>query len=371
MRVLFSGGGTGGHIYPAMAVINHLKKTNPDTEFLYVGAKNGLEKNIVSREGIPFESLNITGFKRKLSFENVKTVVRFLRGVSRSKKLIKDFRPDVIVGTGGYVCGPVVYAGARLGIPTIINEQNSVPGLTNKFLSRYVNKIAICLEAARSCFPKEKVVLTGNPRASEVITGNASRGRASLGLSERRKTVLIVGGSRGARPINEAVLEILGELKTRNYQVVYVTGEVHYDKVIRQAKSAGNPENVKIVPFIHQMPDVLAATDLTICRAGATSIAELTALGVPSVLIPSPYVTNNHQEKNARAIAANGAAKVLPENEMDGQKLLAIIDELINNPAALRNMHEAALKHGKPNAADEFGQLIVKLADRRKTAGPN
>lgn len=365
-RVLFSGGGTGGHIYPAMAAINEMKRLAQDTEFLYVGAKNGLEKSIVEREGISFESLNITGFRRKLSFENVMTVIRFLKGVSRSKRIIRKFRPDVIIGTGGYVCGPVVYAGAKLGIPTLIHEQNSVPGLTNKFLSRYVDKVAICLEAARPFFPQDKVVFTGNPRASEVIAGDAAKGRAALGLSKNRKTVLVVGGSRGARPINEAVLEILEELKTRSYQVVYVTGEVHYDKVISQVQAAGNPDNVKILPFIHQMPDVLAATDLAVCRAGATSIAELTALGVPSILIPSPYVTNNHQEKNARAIAANGAAKVLLESEMDGEKLLALIDQLIDDPAALDRMHEAALKHGKPHAARDLTLLIQKLSTKKK-----
>lgn len=366
MRVILTGGGTGGHIYPAMAIIKELKRLAPDTEFLYIGTEKGLEKNIVAREGIPFESLNITGFKRKLSFENIKTIYRFLRGVSKSKRIIKAFRPDVIIGTGGYVCGPVVFAGAKRGLKTMIHEQNSVPGLTNKFLSRYVDKVAISLEAARPFFPENKAVLTGNPRASEVMNGNGRKGRTALGLSKTKKTVLIVGGSRGARPINDAVISMMKELKNKPYQIVYVTGEVHYEKVMRQVEASGNPDNVKIVPFIHEMPDVLAATDLACCRAGATSIAELTALGIPSILIPSPYVTNNHQEKNARAIAENGAAKVLLEKDLNGQKMFGLIDHLLNDTASLENMHRAALEQGKPDAARSLCRLIINMANEKK-----
>lgn len=366
MKVILTGGGTGGHIYPAMAIINELKRLAPDTEFLYIGTEKGLEKDIVTREGIPFESLNITGFKRKLSFENIKTIYRFLRGVSKSKRLIKAFRPDVIIGTGGYVCGPVVYAGTKCGVATVIHEQNSVPGLTNKFLSRYVDKVAISLDAARSFFPENKVVLTGNPRASEVMNGNGGTGRTALGLSRTKKTVLIVGGSRGARPINDAVISMMKELKNKPYQIVYVTGDVHYEKVMRQVEASGSPDNVKIVPFIHEMPDVLACTDLACGRAGATSIAELTALGIPSILIPSPYVTNNHQEKNARAIAKNGAAEVLLEKDLNGRKMFGLIDQLLNNPAALQNMHRAALEQGKPDAARSLCRLIIKMANEKR-----
>ncbi|MFC7392462.1 undecaprenyldiphospho-muramoylpentapeptide beta-N-acetylglucosaminyltransferase [Scopulibacillus cellulosilyticus] len=364
MRVMLSGGGTGGHIYPAIAVINEIKRHVPDSEFLYVGAKNGLEQDIVKRENIPFESLHITGFKRKLSFENVKTINRFLRGVSKSKKFIKRFKPDVIIGTGGYVCGPVVYAGAKLGIPTIIHEQNSIPGLTNKFLSRYVDRVAVSFEAAEAFFPKQKVVLTGNPRASEVLNGDASKGKKESGLSLDKKTVIIFGGSRGARPINDAVIGMLKDLANIDYQVLYITGDVHYNTVMEKIKQAGNPQNVIIKPFIHNMPDLLAGADLVVSRAGATTIAELTALGIPSILIPSPYVTNNHQEKNAEALAKNGASIIIKENDLNGHKLLKEIDSILGDEKTWKKMHEASVSQGIPDAAARVRTLMANLINR-------
>ena len=182
MRIVVSGGGTGGHIYPALALIREIQKQDDKAEFLYIGTEKGLESKLVPRENIDFRSIHITGFRRKLSVENVKTVLRFLKGVSDSKKILKEFKADVVIGTGGYVCGPVVYAAAKLGIPTIIHEQNSIPGLTNKFLSRYVDRIGICFEEAKQFFPEEKVVMTGNPRASEVLNQDGKKGRASVGL---------------------------------------------------------------------------------------------------------------------------------------------------------------------------------------------
>lgn len=296
MKVAVSGGGTGGHIYPALALIREIQKKDENVEFLYIGTEKGLESKLVPRENIPFKSIHITGFKRRISFENVKTILRFLKGVRDSKKMLKEFKPDVVIGTGGYVCGPVVYAAAKMGIPTIVHEQNSVPGLTNKFLSRYVDKIAICFEEAREFFPEQKVALTGNPRASEVLGQDGIKGRLSAGLKLKIPTVLIFGGSRGARPINEAVVKSLTELSGKPYQVLYVTGDVHFEDVQKEVELVGNPENVIIKPFIHNMPEVLSGVDLTVARAGATTLAELTSLGIPSILIPSPYVTDNHQE---------------------------------------------------------------------------
>ena len=227
MKIAISGGGTGGHIYPALALIREIQKVNKDCSFLYIGTEKGLESNLVPRENIPFESIHITGFKRKLSLENVKTVVRFVKGVSDSKKLLKEFGADVVIGTGGYVCGPVVYAAAKLGIPTIVHEQNSVPGLTNKFLSRYATKVAVWFDEAKAFFPKEKTVLTGNPRASEVLGFSGKDGLKSVGLDSNKLTVLVVGGSRGARPINEVVLKVMSQLGEKPYQMLYVTGDVH------------------------------------------------------------------------------------------------------------------------------------------------
>lgn len=356
MKVIVSGGGTGGHIYPALSLIKEIKRQNKNAEVLYIGTEKGLESEIIPRENIPFETISISGFRRKLSFENIKTVIRFIKGIRRAKKIVKSFQPDVVIGTGGYVCAPVVYAAAHLGVPTVIHEQNSVPGLTNKFLSKYVDRIAICFEEARSFFPEEKVVLTGNPRASEVSLVSRERGQKSLNLNPLKKTVLIVGGSRGARPINEAFLSIYEELRQKEYQIVYVTGSIHYDRIISEVGES--PEHIIIKPFIHNMPDVLAATDVIVARAGATTLAEITALGLPSILIPSPYVTNNHQEKNARALEKNGAAIVRREQDWTGEQLLKDIEDILYTDGKWEQMHFSAKKLGKIDAAAHLYELI-------------
>ncbi|MET3505132.1 undecaprenyldiphospho-muramoylpentapeptide beta-N-acetylglucosaminyltransferase [Halalkalibacter oceani] len=361
MKVVVSGGGTGGHIYPALSLINEIKKQDRDAEILYIGTEKGLESEIIPRENIPFQTIHITGFKRKLSFDNVKTIMRFLKGTTQVKKMLNAFQPDVVIGTGGYVCGPVVYAAAKMGIPAVIHEQNSVPGLTNKFLSRYVDRVAICFEEAGGFFPQEKVIFTGNPRASEVQNVDRRAGQQSLGLDPLKKTVLIVGGSRGARPINDAFLSVIEKFSEKPYQVVYVTGSVHYDAVAEAIKGK-QPDNVIIKPFIHNMPDVLAAVDLIVARAGATTLAEVTALGLPSILIPSPYVTNNHQEKNARSLAENEAALVRKEQEMSGSALLEDIDTILTDETKWRSMRDAAKELGVPDAAERLYRALTEAA---------
>jgi UDP-N-acetylglucosamine--N-acetylmuramyl-(pentapeptide) pyrophosphoryl-undecaprenol N-acetylglucosamine transferase len=362
MKIVVSGGGTGGHIYPALALIREIQMKSIDAQFLYIGTENGLESKIVKREGINFKTIHISGFKRTLSMDNVKTVFRFLKGVSDSKRILKEFKPDVVIGTGGYVCGPVVYAAAKLRIPTIIHEQNSVPGLTNKFLSRYVNNIAICFEEAKNFFPSEKVVFTGNPRATEVLGKDAIKGRLSVGLKTNVPAVLIVGGSRGAKPINEAVIKSLTELGQKPYQILYVTGDVHYQDVKNEVELVGNPNNVIIKPFINNMPEVLAGMDLVVARAGATTLAELTSLGIPSILIPSPYVTNNHQERNARALSEKGAAKLVLEKDLSGKLLVEKIDSILLHNDKLLDMKERSKALGVPDAADQLYKLMIQLA---------
>ncbi|OIK14031.1 undecaprenyldiphospho-muramoylpentapeptide beta-N-acetylglucosaminyltransferase [Bacillus sp. MUM 116] len=366
MKIVVSGGGTGGHIYPALALIREIQKQAKDAEFLYIGTKNGLESSLVPKANIPFKSIHITGFRRKISFENIKTIFRFLKGTRNSKKILKEFKPDVVIGTGGYVCGPVVYAAAKLGIPTIIHEQNSVPGLTNKFLSRYVNKIAICFEEAKEYFPLEKVVYTGNPRASEVIGNDGVKGRLSVGLSTTTPAVLIFGGSRGAKPINDAVVKSLSDFGSKTYQVLYITGDVHFEDVKKEVELIGNPSNVMIKPFIHNMPEVLAGIDLVVSRAGATTLAELTSLGIPSILIPSPYVTNNHQEKNARSLSENGAAKILLEKDLNNKSLVESIDQILLNKEKLKEMKNKAKKIGVPDSANRLYDLIKKLRNEKQ-----
>lgn len=367
MRVVLTGGGTGGHIYPALAVAREVSRQHPQAAFLYIGSKHGLEAELVPRADIPFQSVEISGLKRKLSLDNVKTIWKFIRAVSDSKRMLREFKPDVVIGTGGYVCGPVVYAAAKLGIPTLVHEQNVVPGLTNKFLSRSASKIAVSFSESLAFFPPAKTVLTGNPRATEVMHGNAEAGRRFLGVDPSKKIVLIFGGSRGARAINEAVLSMVGHMSTlTDTHVVYVTGDVHYEKISASLREMENlPGNLSVLSFVHNMPDVLAATHVLVGRAGASTLAEVTALGVPSILIPSPYVTNNHQEKNARGLERAGAAEVIVERELTGDSLLQSLTDLLQDQARWEQMRKSSLSLGMPQAATDIVAQLSALARKK------
>jgi UDP-N-acetylglucosamine--N-acetylmuramyl-(pentapeptide) pyrophosphoryl-undecaprenol N-acetylglucosamine transferase len=317
---------------------------------------------------VAFEAVEIGGFRRKLSMENVRTVMKFIKAVKRSKALLQSFKPDVVVGTGGYVCGPVVYAAARLGIPTLIHEQNVIPGLTNKFLSRYADSIAVSFKDSVAYFGKHpNVIYTGNPCASNVMLADAGRGYASLGIKPGSRIVLIVGGSRGARAINEAMADLIPRLnKLPGIHIVLVTGESNYEQTVNKLgafvhKSEGH---LHILPYIHNMPEVLAATSLIVNRSGASFIAEITALGIPSILIPSPNVTNNHQEPNARTLADAGAAEMILERELTGETLLRLMSSIMNDPNRQASMREASRKLGFPQSAEVIAGELLKLTGR-------
>ncbi|WP_400163196.1 undecaprenyldiphospho-muramoylpentapeptide beta-N-acetylglucosaminyltransferase [Brevibacillus sp. TJ4] len=364
MRVVLTGGGTGGHIYPALAVAGEISRQNPQAAFLYIGSKNGLEANLVPRQGMPFQSVEISGLKRKLSLDNLKTLWKFVQAVGDAKKMLRQFQPDVVIGTGGYVCGPVVYAASRLGIPTMIHEQNVVPGLTNKFLARSATRVAVSFSESLPLFPAGKTVLTGNPRATEVMHGDKAKGRSFLGVAQDKQIVLIFGGSRGARAINEAVLDAVERFASfPNTHFVYVTGEVHFSSIQAALQQKGDiPANLSVLPFVHNMPDVLAATHVLVGRAGASTLAEITALGVPAILIPSPYVTNNHQEKNARGLERAGAAKVILERELSGESLMAELSALLADRQTWEEMRKSSLTLGMPRAAATIVENLLEIA---------
>lgn len=362
MRVLVSGGGTGGHIYPAVSLVKYIKKKHPDAEFMYVGTKKGLESKIVPDQNIPFETIEIQGFKRSLSPSNFKTVYLFLKSISDAKKIIKKFQPDIVIGTGGYVCGSVVYAAHKLNIPTVIHEQNSVAGVTNKFLARYVDKIGICFSDVASDFPKEKVVMVGNPRAQEVAGIQKSPVLNEYGLDPDAPTVLIFGGSRGALAINNVLLDSLSSFKDKPYQVLYASGEIYFDEVKKKWQTLGEElNNVKVVPYIKNMEHVLANVDVVVGRAGATSLAEITSLGLPSILIPSPNVTNDHQTKNAQSLVNKNAAIMVKNAELTKETLLSSIDQVMLNPNVKEQMKEASKNEGIQDATDRLYRLIVEL----------
>lgn len=358
---MVSGGGTGGHIYPALALIKALKKRDPNAEVLYVGSKRGLESTIVPAKGIAFKATRIQGFKRSLSLENFKTIYLFLKSVHEAKKMIREFKPDVVVGTGGYVSGAVVYAAARLHVPTMIHEQNSVVGITNKFLSRYVDRIAYVFDAALDQLPANKMIKTGNPRAQEAAEVVSHFQWDEYHLKDGVPTLLIFGGSQGALKINAATVAAIPEFNQRSYQVVFVTGQKHYAGVMAQLKDVTVADNVVIKPYISNMPEVLPKVAAIVGRAGATSLAEITADGLPAILIPSPYVTADHQTKNARALATVGAAEIIKEADLSATTLLAKADQLMNDEGLRHDMAAASRHLGVRDAADRVLDVVLSL----------
>lgn len=355
MRLMISGGGTGGHIYPALALIQRLKERDMLDAVMYVGTEKGLESRIVPNAKIPFETLALQGFKRKLTVENVKTVELFLGSLRKAGKMVKDFRPDVVVGTGGYVSAGVLFAAAQHHVPTVIHEQNSVAGVTNKFLAHFVDKVAITFPTVASSFPAKKVVITGNPRAQQVAGLTPNDRLAAFGLDPHKRTLLIFGGSRGAPMINKAAVAALPAFSQAGFQTLFVTGTRHYGTISKQLRQV--PAGVKVVPYVDDMPQILPDVALVVGRSGATSLAELTALGLPSVLIPSPNVTHNHQFVNAQSLADAGAAVVITEPQLAGSFAQQVIS-LMGDDAHLLQMAKAAKQIGTPDAAD---QLIAVL----------
>jgi len=369
MRAVLTGGGTGGHIYPALSIGREISEQQPGSSLLYIGTNRGLESRIVPEQGIPFEQITITGFRRSLSWENVRTVMRFVQGVRRSKELLRKFKPDVVIGTGGYVCGPVVYAASRLGIPTLIHEQNVIPGLTNKFLSRYVDAVAVSFKESISHFNRcSDVEFAGNPCATTVLHANRDKGFASLGLQPGTPFVLVVGGSGGARALNEAMVEMLPLLhKLSHTPFIFVTGERFYEPIVERFKQmpAAISNRVHVLPYIHNMPEVLSAASLFVGRAGASFLAEITSLGIPSILIPSPNVTNNHQEANARSLADAGAAVMIVEKELTGDLLFKHVASIMSDTTNRDIMAQASRKLGMPKAAAAIYEQIMRIQRKK------
>lgn len=369
MRVIVSGGGTGGHIYPAVTLIRAIQKLRGDAAFLYVGTQRGLEADIIPKEGLPFETVDIRGFERKLSLRNVATLAKSAASVWHAGKIVRRFRPDVAIGTGGYVCGPVLLAASLMGVPTMIQEQNVIPGITNKILSKCVTKIALGYAEAKAYFPAEKAVFTGNPIRDEVMTADRAAA-ARFALDPAKCTVLVSGGSRGARTINRAMVGAHCHFAgSRRVQILHVTGKAEYEDIAAKLRAAGidakRPGNSILVPYLYDMPSALAAADLAIFRAGAMGLAEITAKGIPALLVPYPYAAENHQEHNARAMERRGAARVVLDRDLTAEKCVAFIEEFAVAEEKRAAMRAASRAMGRPEAAAEIAALALALAEGR------
>ncbi len=374
MNIIVSGGGTGGHIYPALTLIDAIKRKRGDAEFLYVGTQKGLESDIVPKAGINFTALNLEGgFERHFTLANISRAANAIMSIKRASDIVRDFKPDAVVGTGGYVCGPILLAASLMKVPTLIQEQNAVAGVTNKILSKFVDRIAVGTRDALKNFPPDKTTYTGNPIRAQVLAAKKSDGLKQYGFTDDKPIVLISGGSRGARSINDAMIGVLTTTAQKNSaQFLHVTGKGEFDSVTRKLREAGlnvdDMPNVRVVPYLYDMPTAMAMADLAIFRAGATGLAELTARGVPAILVPYPFAAENHQEFNARSLVEAGAARMILNRDLTAQILSATLDELLSAPDELKRMAQASLSLGKPNAADEIADIILSLTQSATSA---
>ena len=357
MRVIISAGGTGGHIYPAISIINKIKEKEKDSEFLYIGTTNRMEAKIIPELHIPYLGIEMKGLSKN-PIKTIEALHLFLKAINICKTEIKKFNPDIVIGVGGYITSPVIYSAKKLGYKTLIHEQNSLPGKSNRFLSKYTDAICISLEGSRKYFKSKNVFLTGNPRSEEAIKA-LKINKSELGLSPNKKLVMIVMGSLGSMTINNELLKIVPEFKNKKYEVILVTGNNYYDKY----KDISVPSNVKIVPFLNNMLNVLKCVDLIVTRAGASTIAEITALGIPSILVPSPYVANNHQYYNALELVEDKASLLLEEKDFKCQKLLETIDYVLDNRVLYIDMKKNAEKIGKDSSSEEIYKVIKNIIE--------
>ncbi len=356
MKVIMVAGGTGGHIYPALAIINKIKEQEPNSEFLYIGTTDRMEKDIIPKNDIPFKGIEMKGLDRKNIFGNIKVLKMFLKAVGEAKKIIKEFQPDIVIGAGGYITAPVLYAAHKLKVPILIHEQNSIPGVSNKFIGKFANKICVSLPNSLNLFPKDKVVYTGNPRSEEIMRVEKKL-KSSLGFNEKEKLVVIVMGSLGSTTMTTKLKELIPSFKNKNYQVLIITGNAYYDNY----KDINLPDNCKLMPFMSDLICLLKDSDLIVSRAGASTISEITAIGLPSILVPSPFVTNNHQYKNAKELADKGACVIVEEEEFSKDRILREIDAIFDDKELYQNMKKQSKELGVSDSASRIYEEAKRI----------
>ncbi|MCF8369121.1 MAG: undecaprenyldiphospho-muramoylpentapeptide beta-N-acetylglucosaminyltransferase [Bacteroidales bacterium] len=365
-RYIISGGGTGGHIFPAIAIANAIS-AKVDAEILFIGAKGKMEMEKVPAAGYKIEGLWISGLQRKLSLKNLSFPLKVISSLNRAKKIIKAFKPEVVIGVGGFASGPTLKAAQRKGIPTLIQEQNSFPGITNKLLAKSVNKICVAWEGLEKYFPANKIVITGNPIRKEVIQieGKRKTAAAFFGLDPAKKTVLVVGGSQGSLAINKSIQLSLDRFKEDNVQLVWQTGIYFFDEA-DSLISDSNSGLIKVVKFIDRMDLAYALADVIVSRAGAIAISEICAVAKPPIFIPLPSAAEDHQTKNAESLEAKNAAILLHQNEAD-EKLGQVLFELIHDEKRQKELAGNLNKLAVINSADKIADEIIKLRNESKT----
>jgi len=368
MRVILAGGGTGGHIYPAVTIARELKRRDSGIEILFVGGKRGLESDIIPKEGFRLVTLNLSGIPRKISPKVFTALWLAAKGLGDTFKIIREFKPDLVIGTGGYVCGPMVMAAALKGIPTAIQEQNAFPGLTNRILSHFVKHIFLAYPEAGRYFPAKKISTSGNPiRSEEFNTSDRAIAERNIGLKPGQLNLLVFGGSQSAQRINLALLPIVKKL-LENYpklQIIMMTGAKEYDNISNTVKSLDLTqalvERIKLVAYFYKIADAYKVSDIVLARAGAISLAEITCFGIPALLVPYPYATNNHQVFNARVLEHSGAAQVILEGDLSPENLYLNVSRMLGDESLRRKMTQASIAISKPQAVQVIVDELLKL----------
>ncbi len=365
LKIIVSGGGTGGHIFPAISIANAIKQIRPDTEFLFVGAEGKMEMEKVPAAGYNIKGLWISGIQRKLTFSNLSFPFKVISSILRAKKILKEFKPNAVIGTGGFASGPMLQVAANKNIVTLIQEQNSYPGITNKILSKKVDKICVAYNGMEKYFPKEKIIFTGNPVRQDILKleGKKNRGVEFFGIDGNKKTVLVIGGSLGAKTINESILNCLKNIDKNGIQLIWQTGKSFFETA-QQATSRYKNNGIKAFDFIQKMDYAYAVADIVISRAGASSISELCIVQKPCILIPSPNVAEDHQTKNAMALVNYGAAILIKDSEAKdllNEKLM----NLISNENECEKLSNNIAKLGMPDAAIVIANEVLRLINSK------
>lgn len=367
LRIIISGGGTGGHIFPAVSIANEIKAKRPDAKLLFVGAEGRMEMQRVPAAGYEIKGLPIAGFDRKNLLKNVPVLFKILKSRRLARRIVKDFRPQVAVGVGGYASGPTLNVAESMHIPTVLQEQNSYAGVTNKLLAKHASQICVAYEGMERFFPADKILLTGNPVRQNLLQSAPAREDAvkSFGLVPRKKTVLIIGGSLGARTINESVLGHLTLIKQQNdVQFIWQTGKYYSDEINAELQRRGCPDNLLVKDFISDMAAAYSAADLVISRAGAGSISEFCLLGKPVILVPSPNVAEDHQTKNALALVQKSAALMVTDADAR-RALLPLAVNTVTDVLRLEDLSRQICKWAKPNAASDIADVVIALAEKQ------
>ena len=372
MKVIIAATQSGGHINPGIAIANKIKKENSNAEIIFIGTKRGLENDLVPRAGYKLKTIEAYGIVRKFTIDNIKKMFKTLKGYGEAKKILKQERPDIVIGTGGFICGPVLLAASKQKIPTLLHESNAFPGVTVKLLAKKVDTILISFEDARKRIHNAKnIVLTGTPTKFKDIKFSENEKEEFLkenNLVQNKTLILVFGGSQGARPINNAIEEIIENNLNKNYQILWSVGQSQYDIIKQNLEKKNinidNITNVKVIPYIYDMQKAMLTADLIVCRSGAMTITEVSICGKPAIFVPLSFAAENHQEFNAKVLANEGAAKIIHDNEINGNSLNNMIEEMIKDKEKLKQMGNNAKKIVMENVEDKIYEEIKKLLNK-------